>query len=44
MDPAGVGGDLGCIGGIIGVHMDIIPHIPVIGNNVNHLAHGALRQ
>ena len=38
----GVGDDLGCMVGEIGVHMDIIPHIPVIGNNANHPAPGVL--
>ena len=36
----GDGDDLGCIGGVIGVHMDIILHILVIGNNANHLEPG----
>jgi len=41
-EPGGLGGVLGCMAGEIGVHMDIIPHIPVIGNNANHPAPGAL--
>jgi hypothetical protein len=40
----GGGDDLGCTGGEIGVRMDIIPLILVIGNNVNHLVHGVLLQ
>ena len=37
----GVGGGLGFIGGVIGGRMDIILHIPDIGNNVSQLEHGA---
>ena len=36
MELAGRGDSPGCIGGEIGDHMVITPHIPVIGNNVNH--------
>ena len=39
----GVGDDLGCMVGEIGVHMDIIPHILDIGNSAK-VVHGARKQ
>jgi hypothetical protein len=44
MEIDGLGVAPGCIGGVIGAHMVIILHIPVIGNNVNHPELGVQQQ
>ena len=44
MEADGVGGDLGCMDGEIGVRTDITLHIPVIGNNANHPEPGVRQQ